>query len=167
LTNGSLAIAAQPDVCRQVAAVIFPGSVGITAGTLTVTYTANDGTTQVDALSLVAASQSAGAAGSTVGTTKGVLRLTSAVVSGLTGGQSPGIYAGTNNYLGVPVPPRFVDWALTAEKKITPTVGTLGLTVPSDETISTTVIATGALVSPTQAPDGTHGLSFGYTVTYP
>ena len=166
LTVGSLTIAAHPDVPRQVQAVVFPGG-AITAGTLTYVYTANDGTTQTDALSLVMASQSTGVAGATLATTKGVERMTSVTVAGLTGGVSPGVQAGTNNYLAVPVPPRFVDFAVTSEKKITPTNGTLGLTVPSDDTVPTLLITAGALVTPSTVPDGTHGLSFGYNVTYP
>jgi len=167
LSNGTLTIAAQPDVPRQLAAVVFPGTLNITAGTLTYTYQANDGTVQVDVLSLVMGSQAAGTAGGTLNTTKGVERLISAVVAGLSGGASPGIQVGTNNYLGVPVPPRFVDFALVSEKKTTPTTGSLGLTVGSDDTVSTNLISTGALVSPTTAPDGTHWISFGYTFNSP
>ncbi len=167
LTVGSLTIAAQPDVPRQLQAVIFPGSAAITAGTLTLVYTANDGTTQTDALAIVAASLGVGTAGQTLTTTKGVERLASVTVAGLTGGVSPGIQIGTNNYIGVPVPPRFVDFAVTSEKKMTPTAGTLGLTVPSDDAVPTLLIAAGALVTPTTVPDGTHQLSIGYNVTYP
>lgn len=166
LTVGSLTIAAQPDVPRQLAAIVYPGTTSITAGTLTMVYSANDGTTQTDSLSLVMASQAAGTAGGTLSTTKGVERLTSAVVSGLTGGTSPGIQIGTNGYLAVPVPPRFVDFSPTFEKKVTPTAGTLGLTVPSDDTVPT-LYTSGGLISPTTAPDGTHQLSFGYNFVYP
>lgn len=167
LGNGTLTIAAQPDVARQLQAVVFPGTPGITAGTLTYLYTANDGTTQSDVLSLVTGPQAAGVAGNTLATSKGVERLTSATVAGLVGGNSPTIEVGTNTYIAVPVPPRFVDWAVTKETKITPTNGTLGLTVPADDTLPTTVLAAGALVSPTTAPDGTRQLSFGYNVTFP
>ena len=85
----------------------------------------------------------------------------------MSGGVTPGIQCGTNNYIAVPVPPRFVDFAVTSEKKITPTNGTLGLTVPADDTVPTTVIAAGGLVTPTTVPDGTHQLSLGYNVTFP
>lgn len=165
LTVGTLTIAGQPDCCRQLQAVIFPGG-AITAGSLTYVYTANDGTTQTDTLSLVMASQSAGTAGGTLQTTKGVLRLTSVTVAGLTGGVTPGVQVGTNGYLGVPVPPRFVDFAPTAENKVTPTSGTLGLTVPSSDA-APTLYTSGGLVSPTTNPDGTHWLSLGYDVTFP
>jgi hypothetical protein len=160
LTSGTLTIAAQPDVPRQLAVVLDPSGT-ISAGTLTMVYTANDGTSQTDVLSLVATGLT------TLTTTKGVERLTSATVAGVSGGSTPGIQVGTNNFLAVPVPPRFVDWALTSEKKITPTAGTLGLSVPADEAIATLVVSSGALFSPTQVPDGTHGMSVGYTYTYP
>lgn len=168
LTVGSLTIANQPDVPRQLQAVVFPGTSSITSGTLTYVYTANDGTTQTDVFPLTGmASQTAGSAGATLATTKGVERLTSATVAGLTGGTSPGVQVGTNNYLGVPVPPRFVDFAVTSEKKASPAVSSTGLSVPSDDAVPTLVIAAGALVTPTTVPDGTHQLSIGYNVTYP
>jgi hypothetical protein len=167
LTAGSLTVAAQPDVPRQLQAVVFPGTTPITAGILTFAYTANDGTAQTDALSLVMTSQVAGTAGGTLATTKGVERLSSVVVSGVSGGNSPGVQVGTNGYLAVPVTPRFVDFAVTSEKKVTPSAGTLGLSVPSDDTVPTNIITAGALVSTTTAPDGTHGLSLGYNYTYP
>lgn len=166
LSNGTLAIT-QPDCNRQIQAIVFPGTTSITAGTLTYVYTANDGTTQTDVLNLAMASQAAGVAGATLATTKGVERMTSMTVAGLSGGTSPTIEVGTNNFLGVPVPQRFADFAVLSEKKITPTAGTLGLTVPSDETVPTTLITTGALISPTSAPNGTLWLSFGYNATYP
>lgn len=166
LTVGSLTVAAQPDVPRQLQAIVYPGTVAISAGVLTMTYTANDGTTQVDALSLVMGTQAAGTAGGTLFTTKGVERLASAIVSGLTGGVSPGIVVGSNGYIAVPVPARFVDFAPTMEKKMTPTAGTLGLSVPSDDTVPT-LYTSGGLISPTTAPDGTHWLSLGYNVVFP
>jgi hypothetical protein len=166
LTVGSLTIAAQPDTPRQLQAIVYPGG-AITAGVLTLTYTANDGTTQVDALSLIMASQTAGTAGATLATTKGVERIASAVVSGLTGGVSPGIQIGTNNYVAVPVPPRFVDFVVNYEKKISFTAGTLGLSVPSDDTVPTLLNTAGALITPTTVPNGTNWLSFGYTFVFP
>jgi hypothetical protein len=168
LTVGTLTIAAQPDVPRQLQTIVYPGTSAITAGTLTYVYSANDGTTQTDSFSLTGmASQTAGSAGATLSTTKGVERLTSITIAGLTGGTTPGVAVGTNGYLAVPVAPRFVDFVVTAEKKVTPTAGTLGLSVPSDDTVPTALITSGALISTTTAPDGTHQLSVGYTYVYP
>lgn len=163
-SNGTLTIAAQPDVPRQLAIIINnPSTSTITAGLLTLTYLANDGTTQTDLIS------AAGQAGTlTLNTSKGVEHVVTngAIVTGVAGGTSPGIQIGTNNYLAVPLEPGFSSWAVTKETKITPTNGTLGLSVPADETVSTLTTSNG-LISPTQAPDGTHGLSFLYGYTMP
>ena len=96
------------------------------------------------------------------------MHLTSAVVSGVpaAAAANAGIQVGTNATVAVPVDPGFVDFTVLKETKITPTAGTLGLTVPADETIGT-VNSTGAMITPTQAPDGTHALSFEYTYVFP
>lgn len=167
LTVGTYAIAAQPDYPRQLAIQTSPGTTSITAGTLVAVYVANDGTTQTDSFSLV---QSAQAAANTIGmtqtTTKGVEHVVSFTVSGLTGGTSPGIQVGTNNFLAMPLPPRFVDFAVTKETKILPTAGSLGLQVASDETIGS-VVASGGLIQPTTLPATSFGLSFGYSYMSP
>jgi hypothetical protein len=162
-SNGTLSIAAQPDVPRQLQAVVNAGAASLVAGQLALTYTANDSTTQTDTLNFGGIASSGTA---TLQTSKGVVHLTSAVVSGVSGGSSPGVQVGTNGTIAVPVDPGFVDFAVIKETKLTPTAGTLGLMVPADETIGT-VTAAGALIAPTQAPDGTHQLSFGYTYTFP
>ena len=162
LTAGTLTIGAQPDVMRQLQAVVTAQSGStLTSAGLTLTYIANDGTTQTDVLTFAAGTTS------TVTTSKGVARLLTPVTVGtVVGGGTATIQIGTTAYLAVPLEPGFINWSLYKESKITPTNGTLGLSVPADETISTSTISTG-MVSPTQAPDGTHGLSFGYTYTMP
>jgi hypothetical protein len=168
LANGTLTVAAQPDVPRQLQIIVNPGTTAISAGNLAMTYTANDGTAQVDNFSMVmAAGAAAGTIVTTLSTSKGVEHLASAVVTAMSGGTSPAIQIGTNNYLALPVDPGFVDFAVTSEKKITPTAGTLGLSVPADNTVSTVAISAGALYTPTTVPDGTHSLSIGYNYTYP
>ena len=164
LSNGTLTIAAQPDVPRQLQAVVFPGTLPITAGVLTMTYTAIDGTTQVDALSMVMGSQAAGTAGGTLQTTKGVEHLTSAVITALAGGAAQnGIEIGTNTYLGLPMPPRYVDMAVTKETKVTMTGG---FPIPSDEAVGT-VVASSGLISPTVSPDAQHSFIFDYNFVSP
>jgi hypothetical protein len=166
LANGTLAVAAQPDQPRQLQVLINSGSLTLSAGALaSLTYTANDGTTQTDVL---APAGLAATSIATLTTTKGVLHLTGAVVSGVpaAAAANAGIQVGTNATLAVPVDPGFVDFQVLKETKITPTAGTLGLTVPADETIGT-VNSTGAMIAPTQAPDGTHALSFEYTYVFP
>lgn len=167
LTVGTLTVAAQPDYPRQLQFQISPGTTSISAGTLTAVYLANDGTTQTDSFSLAQSAQaSANLIGMTQTTTKGVEHVISLTVAGVTGGTSPGIQVGTTNFLGMPVAPRFVDFAVTKETKVIPTAGSLGLQVASDETIGS-VIASGGLVSPTTAPATSFGLSFGYTYIMP
>jgi hypothetical protein len=164
LTAGSLTIAAQPDVSRQLAVVVNPGTSTLTAGTVTMTYAANDGTTQTDVLAFGPT-----AVNQTLNTTKGVEHLTSAVVGTPTygsGAGNGGIIVGTNATLALPVDPGFVDFAVTKETVVTPTAGTLGLSVPADETIGT-VTASGGLVAPTTAPNGSKQFQFDYSYVYP
>lgn len=163
LSTGSLTIAAQPDVARQLAVVVNSGTVSLSSGLVTLVYAANDGTTVTDSLgfaTIVANNQQ------TLTTSKGVEHLISATTSAVVGGASPGVQIGTNATLALPVDPRFVDFAVTKETKVTPTAGTLGLSVPADETVGT-VTASGGLIAPTTAPNGTTQLSFGYSYTYP
>lgn len=164
--GNTLTIAAQPDVPRQLQAVINSGSATLSAGgNLQMVYTANDGTTQTDNLAFggIAATST-----QTLTTTKGVEHLTSAEVTVAPSGAAAnaGVQIGTNGVLALPVDPGFVDFTVTKETKVTPTNGTLGLSVPADETVGT-VTASGALIAPTQAPDGTHSFSFGYSYTFP
>lgn len=165
LTAGTLTIGAQPDVIRPLAVIAQTQSGStLTAGLVTMTYTANDSTTQVDALNLAASGPLAGTL--TLSTSKGVERLTSAIVSGVVGGGLATIWIGTSATLAVPLEPGFSSWSITKEIKITPTNGTFGLMVPSDETISTLTTSNG-LVALTTAPDGTHQMSVGYVYTMP
>jgi hypothetical protein len=160
-SNGTLTIAAQPDVPRQLAIIVTAYS-SLTAGALALVYNDNQGGITTDTFTF--AGQATGPA--TVTTTKGVEHLTSATVSAVSGGTSPGVQIGTNGYIALPMDPRAVDFAGTKETKITPTVGSLGLSVPADETVST-LTTTNGLISPTQAVDGTHQFSFGYNYNYP
>lgn len=150
LTNGTLTIAAQPEVPRPLAIRIDPGAAAITAGSLVMTYAANDGTpAQVDTISLVAAVSTP----FTTAPSKGVLNLSSAVVSGLVGGSSPKIQIGTTAAISLPT-----------------IAGAAGLTVLNEkadgtlETVGAVVASTGQ-ITPTTAPNGTHTYSFGYTYT--
>jgi hypothetical protein len=166
LSNGSLTIAAQPDVPRQLQAIVNPGTTAISAGNLALSYTANDGAPQVDNFSLVmVAGAAAGTIKATFQTSKGVEHLASAVVSGVVGGTTPAIQIGTNALLALPVSPRFQDFAVTKETAIA-VAATSGLSTGTDETVGT-VTASGGLIAPTTAPDGTHALSFGYNYVSP
>lgn len=164
VAGATLTIAAQPDVPRQLQAVCTTGTGTLTAGSVALNYAANDGTTQTDVLNFGAADVTGTV---TLTTTKGVEHLNSAVVgSPVIGGTGPTVVLGTNAYIALPLEPGQVNFAVTKETKITPTNGTLGLSVPADETVSTLTVSTG-LISPTTAADGTHSFSFGYTYNYP
>lgn len=148
LSNGTLTVIAnKPDVMRQVKTRIDPGTSAITAGTVTNTYVANDGSVTVDVIAM------AGIAASTPTTfasSKGVLSMTSSVVAALAGGTSPKVEISTTATLAVPVDPGTVDFAEVFEA----TDGTAN---------AVGAVAAGGFITPTTAPNGTHSYSLGYT----
>lgn len=151
LANGNLAIANQPDVMRQVGMRVDPGAAPITAGTLTVTYTANDGTTQTDVLSLITAT-------STLFTTflsKGVLVMQTPVVAGLVGGSSPKVQLDTNAALAVPIPQGSVDVTVLKESHDSSLNATLG------------TITNAGIWTPNTAPNSTHTYGVVYSTISP
>ncbi len=163
-TTTTLTIAHQPDVPRQLQALCY-GTMPVSSGALlTLTYLANDGTpAQVDALTIAGTTNPV-----TVTTSKGVSVLTSAIVTGVSGGTTPGIEIGTNGYLAVPVDQGFVDLTFTKEVKLTPTLltgTTLSIMVPADESIGT--LGGNGLIQPTVAPNASCGYSWGYLVAAP
>lgn len=152
---GSLTIANQPDVPRQVAVVLYSGTTNITAGVCTLTYTANDSTTQVDALSLIATAST----NTTLTSTKGVVHLTSAVVSALAGGATSGIQINDTNSLSMMVDQGFVNFTALKETLSTPSVA-------ADETIGT-VASSAASITPSTAPitsTNNYGWAFSYVM---
>ena len=156
LSAGSLTIAAQPDIPRQLAIVLFTGGAAVTAGSLVATYTANDGTTQVDTINLSGTSVST----ASFTTSKGVEHLTSAIVVAPSGGTSPGIQIGTNSYLAVPITPRAVDFVVTKETEYGSTNN------PTDVTVSANVKA-GGLYAPTTSLSNSGWIGIGYDFTAP
>jgi hypothetical protein len=157
LANGAIAIAHQPDVMRQVAVLWGAGTLAISAGTVAITYTANDGTLQTDNVSLVSAASGV----NTTFLSKGVVHLQTPTVSGLTGGAAPYIELGTTASISVPVDPGAKDVVFLKE--------TIGSGDEAVGTVSTTTLAT---IAPTTAPvgalgAGSTGYSFAYTYTAP
>jgi len=150
--NGALTVAAQPDVARPFLVTSAPGSPGITGGTLTCVYVANDGTLdQTDVFSLV------GHVTSTPTSTKGCLHLSSATVSGLVGGTSPTIQIGTNASLAVPIQPFTQAAGILKE----------GL---DGEDVSTTDVGTltaAGIYTPHTAPNASHVYLLDYTLLAP
>jgi hypothetical protein len=151
LANGTLSIANQPDVPRQLALRVVSGTSPITAGTATLTYVGNDGQSTVDAVSLVAV----GTTTTTTNTSKAASLVNSVVVAGLVGGASPLVQVNDTNSLGLPVDPGFVDFAVFQEAVDNANVG-----------IGTVAASAGSIISST-APNGTHVYSYGYSYSSP
>lgn len=147
LANGALTIATQPDVPRQIAIVTTPGS-ALTAGTNTVVYTDETGTSRTEVMTLVMAGTT------TQVTTYGVASMTSMTVAALAGGTSPNIRAGTNTTLALPN-------GATKVNGMTVIMATLDHTTDVLPTAASTTDTN--LITPNTAPNGTHTYAFGYT----
>lgn len=152
LANGSFTVAAQPDVPRQGQFVIGAGTVAISAGTISLTYIANDGSTQTDVLSLV--TPVSGTA--TLFTSKGMIHINTPTAAGLVGGATPYIYMSSTSVLSVPVDFNTKDVTFIKE-----TIDT------GDEAIGTVNANTLASIQPTVVPNGTHTYSWLYTQNTP
>ena len=152
LSNGALAIDASPSIPRQVAVIIDPGTVAITAGTLSLPYTDENGASQTDVFSLVTAVSTL----KTMTTTHGVTTLSAGTVAGLVGGHSPTVKAGTNTVLALPTDGNYQD--LTIHHTI----------MDGAAATNPTQSSTGSpLITPNTAPNGTHTYTFGYSFTSP
>lgn len=153
VSNATLAIANQPDVPRQCAAVIYGGTVstGITAGNLAITYVANDGTNTTDNFSMV----TLGSTNLTLTTSKAVLTLTSAIESGLVGTTGAGIQINDTNSLGMMVGPGFSNFSVLKEafNGVNETIGT--------------VATSAASITPTTTPATTNTYAFAYSFQAP
>ena len=153
LANGALALAAVPEIMRQVVIAIIPGNLAITAGVLTVVYPANDGTVQTDVFSLITPLSTT----LTVYLSKPAVLLTtavSAVVSGLVGGNSPTINIGRTAVIGVPLPQGAVDVTLLSE-----------IVDAASETKGT--LTNAGFWTPTTAPNATHTFAAVYSTVSP
>ena len=151
LGNGTLSIANQPDFPRQLAVRADPGTLAISAGNVALTYVGNDGVTRTDNISLITG---ASTIVSTL-TSRGVMTLTSAVVTALAGGASPAIQINDTNSLGLAVDAGFVGFSVIKEVDDATNV-TIG-----------TVASTAASIVPSTTPNGTHTYGFGYSYTMP
>lgn len=152
LSNGSVAVTANPDVPRQVIVVVGTGTLAVTAGSVAVTYVGNDGVSGTDTIPLAMAAS----ANVTHSLSRGVLSISSIVVSGLVGGLSPWIRAGTTSMLAVPAPTGAVDFNFVKEYDAGATIA-----------IGTASTAVFGGFTPTTAPNGTVTYSFLYTYVAP
>lgn len=149
LSNGTLTIANQPDVPRQLATRVDTGTTAITGGNLALTYVGNDGQATVDNLSLVAPASSL----LTVTTTKGAISVTSAIVTDLAGGTSPKIQINDTNSLSVQVDPNFASFQFNQTRADGVAEGQVA------------VASSAASWTPSTTPNGTvtYGAAYSYT----
>lgn len=151
LSNGTVAVTANPDVMRPVNVEVGTGTTAITAGTVAITYRGNDGAVATETLSLVCALSTA----VTQQLSRGVVSISAIVTSGVVGGTSPWLRLSTTAGVAVPVDVSSTGFAVTREYDAGATIaiGTLGA-------------ALGSIV-PTTAPNGTVTYSFAYSYTSP
>jgi hypothetical protein len=140
LSNGTLTIAHQPDAPRLASIRIDPGTAAISAGNVAVSYIGNDGQAIVDNISAVTGATTI----VSTNTSRGVVHLTSVVVTGVSGGASPGVQMDSLNSLAVLVDPGFVDFTA------------LKATVDNADSGIASVQSTAACITPSTAPNATH-----------
>lgn len=152
LSNGTVAVTAQPDVPRQVNVEVGTGTTAITAGNVAVTYVGNDGQTGTDNITAVCALS----ASTTQPLSRGVVSISSIVVSGLVGGTSPFIRLSTTASISLPIPAKGIDVGVTREYDAGATVAVGAMSA-----------VTLATIAPTNAPNGTRTYSFVYSYVGP
>ena len=151
LSDGTLSIAASPDVMRPVAVEVNPGTAAITAGNLAVTYEGNDGQTLTENVSLICKAS----APFTNLLSRGVVTVSSAIITALAGGHSPFVRLNTTAAISAPIDPGAQDVAFTREYDDGATIA-----------VGAASVALGS-ISPTTAPNGTHTYSFVYSYIAP
>lgn len=152
LSNGSLTIANQPEVMREVVVVVGAGTVAVTAGNVAVTYVGNGGQSHTDNISAVCAASGT----TTQPLSQGAISVTSAVVSGVVGGASPFVELNTTAAISVPLSAGSIDATFLREYDSGATVA-LGTAVAN-------VLGT---ITPTNAPNGTRTYTFVYSYVGP
>jgi hypothetical protein len=152
LSNGTVAVANQPDVMRQVTVEVGTGTTAITAGNLAVTYAGNDGLTGTDTISLVCPLS----ASTTQFLSRGVVTISSMTVSGLVGGTAPWLRMSTTAAISLPVDQQPAAFVITREYDANATIA-----------IGAVTAATVGTVTPTTAPNGTVTYSFMYNYVSP
>lgn len=151
LSNGTVAITANPDVMRPVDVEVGTGTTAITAGTVAITYTGNDGLSATETLNLSTALSTS----LTQTLSRGVVTISAIAVAGVVGGTSPWLRFSTKAQVSVPVAPGAVDFAVSREYDAGATVAVGALST-----------ALGS-ITPTTAPNATVTYSFAYSYTSP
>jgi hypothetical protein len=160
--NGAITIAAQPAHARKLQVRIVDGGTHITAGTLTLVGTDQDGNAITETLSLITAVDV------TLKTKWAYAHLTSGTVAGLVGGGSSTLGIGLSNDFGVQTcasPSTPVGLVCTKATKITKVLGTSN--VAADDVASTTTVdATARTIAPTTAPAASGLVDYEFTYAF-
>lgn len=166
--NGTIAIAAQPPQVRKLQVRIVlgtPGTTNITAGTLTLVYTDQDGNVINEVVQL----NQFGALSGTYLTKSACGLLTSGTVAGYAANGS-----GTGNTLGIGVSNDFaipsevgtvLNFTLLKASKTTKVLGTSNITV-DDVAATATVDTVARTVNPTTAPAANGLVDYEFTCAY-
>lgn len=165
--NGAITIAAQPAHSRKLQIRVVIGTTtttAITAGTLTLVGTDQDGNAITEVISLVAnASVTLVSANAFASLTSGTVAAYAASGSGT--GNTLGI--GVSNDFGMPAAPASFDCLAVKVTKITKVLGTSN--VAADDVAATAVVdATACTIAPTTAPaaSGLIDYEFTYSVSF-
>jgi hypothetical protein len=147
LSDGTLTVANQPDTARQCLVTVNPGSTDVTSGVITVSYIANDGTSQTDTIPAA----TSGATPNSARTSKAVLQMNSVSVSGTEGGTSPRVQIDDTDALGLLLDAGFADLNVIAAR-----AGTAVDTGATADPLS-------GCVTPGTPPNGSTSYSYIYT----
>lgn len=147
VANGTLTIAGQPDVPRNLQ-IVQTGTPTITAGSVNITMVNSQGVTLTESVALASAN-------GTLTTNNAVGHVVGASVSGAAGSALGTISIGSGAALGLPLPAGFAN--LTVFKQNT----------DGADVTNGTIDGTYGKVTPNTAPNGTHTYSFGYTFVLP
>ena len=113
LSNGNLTIANQPDFPRQLNVIMGNlGTVPITAGTVTVSYTASDGTSRTDVFQAQLTPNSGTV---TLSLSRPAVSISTPVVGAMAGGTTPYVRIDDTNFLGLPADQNANGFSVVAE----------------------------------------------------
>ncbi len=161
--NGAITIAAQPPHARKLQVRVVDGGTHITAGTLTLVGTDQDGNAITEVISLI------GTADRTTVTKWAYAHLTSGTVANLAGGGSSTLGMGCSNDFGVPtvsgLGPTPANLVCTKATKVTKVLGTSNVAA-DDVATTTTVDAVARTIAPTTAPAANGLVDYEFTYAF-
>lgn len=150
LSSGSLTIANQPDVARQINVILGnQGSPALGTGSVSITYTASDSQSRTEVFTFGTVPQSGSV---TLNLSRPAVQIATGIVSGIGGGTSPFVRVDDTNLLGLVSDNNGNGFHIDAEWD------------DSAKQASPGTLQTGCLgaVSVVTTPNGTHNFSFQY-----